>query len=452
MSPSAPVTGRNRVRPTVRALVLSGLAVVASLAIALAPAMPAWLAPLPLAGVLAAMAADFALSPLPRPVTVRATAPAETFVGTDLALRVALHHPRGLPKAVRCQIAPMDGLRPRDGEGDGEAGVWTVAARDGTAVWTMAAVRRGRHRPGPVHIRWNGRLGLLEMAAIRALDIDFATVPDVRPITSGAIELELRSALFGQKRTAQRGEGSEFHQLTDFATGMDPRAIDWKRSATARRLVARETRAENNHHVVLAIDQGRLMREEVGGLPKLDHGVHAALAVSWAALRHGDLVGAMAFDHRPRLWLPPRGGTGQFARLRAASADLAYGGREANHVLALTRLHQSLSRRSLVVVLSDFAEPLSAELIGEHLAALRRHHVVVFAVTADPWLRRLAAAPAASTQEMARAVAADTWLAERAAMLERMAATGVRVVEAAPGALTPRLLSAYLDIVAREVV
>ena len=451
----------NRVRPTRPALALAGLGAIAALAPALAPSvtLPLALAPLPLIALGAGMLVDLLLSPRPWNVSAKASVAPETFVGTRTVLRVAA---RGLASG-EAELASLDGVRMAgtpgappgaDARADASDGADALTAplRDGLASFDLACSRRARHRPGPIHLVWRGRLGLLEFAAIRPLDAPFAVVSDLRPVLSGAIELEMRSVLFGAKRTAFRGDGSQFHQLSDYVAGMDPRTIDWKRSAPARRLLAKEMRAERNHHVVIALAHGRLMREEVGGLSKLDHGLNTALALAWAALRHGDEVGFMGFDHRPRLWLPPRGGMATFARLRTRTADLTPGEREANHVLALTRLFRSLKRRSLLVVVSDFGEPLSAELIGEHLAALRRRHVVVFATLADPWLRALVEAEARSMEEVARAVAAETWLAERAGMLARMEAAGVRVIEAAPGALTPALLSAYLDIVLREAV
>ena len=68
-------------------------------------------------------------------------------------------------------------------------------------------------------------------------------VPDVRPVSSGTIDVQVRSELFGIKENLVRGEGSDFHQLREFTSGMDPRSIDWKRSARSRRLVTKEMRA-----------------------------------------------------------------------------------------------------------------------------------------------------------------------------------------------------------------
>merc|ERR1711965_1108868 len=75
-----------------------------------------------------------------------------------------------------------------------------------------------------------------------------------------------------------------------------------------------------------------------------------------------------------------------FAQLRSHTAALDYRLVETNHTLALSHLHQRLSRRSLVVVFSDFVDTTTAELLIENVQMLNRHHVVVFVSLRDPLL------------------------------------------------------------------
>src|SRR3546814_21164867 len=103
----------------------------------------------------------------------------------------------------------------------------------------MRARRRGTWRLDRLWLRWPSRLRLLEFTPSVALDLTVAVVPSLRPMLSGIIDVAVRSQLFGAKENIVKGEGSEFHQLREFTAGMDSRAIDWKRSARSRRMVAR---------------------------------------------------------------------------------------------------------------------------------------------------------------------------------------------------------------------
>ncbi len=377
--------------------------------------------------------------------------PREVFSGEAATLTLTLRRPDGGAARIGPalgRIRPAAGLRvatparfERDGPGaDPRAAVRVEAARRG--VWPLA----------PLWLSWSGPLGLIEQTPRLPLDAAVRVIPNIRPISSGQIDLTVRSALYGVKENALIGDGSEFHQLRDWAPGMDTRSIDWKRSAGRRALLAKETRAERNHQVLLALDNGYTQREEVAGLPKIDHQVNAALACAWAAVLGGDRIGLLAFDARPRLYLPPESGRAAFARLRAATAELAYRSVESNHTLAMAHLHRKLRRRSLIVVFSDFADAAAAELLVENLAALNRAHLILFVTLKHAAAERIATARPESLTDVARAVSAAQMLRERRLVLERLARMGVRVIEAAPGRITGRLIAAYLEIKAREAI
>ena len=88
------------------------------------------------------------------------------------------------------------------------------------------------------------------------------------------------------------------------------------------------------------------------------------------ALKTGDRVGLFAFDARVRLFAEPQGGVHAFGRLQRQTTALAYSAAETNFTLGLVELGQRLRRRSLVVVLTDFVDTVTAELMVENLARL----------------------------------------------------------------------------------
>jgi len=316
----------------------------------------------------------------------------------------------------------------------------------------ITARRRGHWTIERVWLNWRSPLGLFDQGRRMTVAVEIRVSPNIRRVRSGDIDVAVRSALYGARPNVLAGEGSEFHQLRDFTRGMDPRGIDWKHSARHRSLLAKETRAERNHSVLFALDNGYLMREEIAGIPRIDHHIAAMLSLAWAGILGGDRVGLFAFDARPRAFQPPEGGRGAFLRLRAAAAELGYLGVETNFTLAMAYLHERLRRRSLIVVFSDFVDSTTAELMLENVAMLNRQHVIVFAALRDPALRALADGTPNSLSDVARAVSATQVLNERRLVFERLARLGVIAVETDQAALTGRLLSTYLTIKAREMV
>lgn len=306
--------------------------------------------------------------------------------------------------------------------------------------------RRGTGAVERVWLRWQGPLGLAHRQVSRALDTEMRVWPDLSPTKGPALQLFLRDAQYGLVARRIRGEGTEFESLADYEPGMDRRRIDWKSSARHARLYAREYETERNNQIVFAFDCGQAMCEPIGGLPRIDRAVTAALTTSWVALKSQDRVALYGFAARPQVLTPFVTASRDFHRLQRAAAALDYHAEEPNFTLALATLSARLKRRSLVVVFSDFTDPTSAELMIENLARLVERHLVLFVVMADAELADIVAAPVANLQGAAMAVTATTLLRQRTLVLQRLRHLGVRVVEAPHEAIGNRLLDAYLAI------
>jgi uncharacterized protein (DUF58 family) len=400
-------------------------------------------------GILAfAAIADLMVTRTGRSVEVAFDPPEKAFVGADIPLNIKLvsmkaNLPSGLDMRFEhdTELAMGDFFWP-DLKGMAEVDI----------PITLTATKRGAFTFKQVWLYWPSRLGLFEIVSRKPMNYDVNGVPNIQPVLSGEITTQVQAELYGIKSTQMRGEGSEFHQLREFTTGMDPRMIDWKRSARHGGLLARETHAEQNHQIIMCIDNGYLMREEIEGLPKIDRAINAALATTWAAGLGGDQVGFFAFDSRPRQFIPPTPGRTAFNRFRFEAANLQYSSVETNHTLALAHLNGLLNRRSMIVVFSDFVDSTTAELLVENMAVLNRHHLLIFVAMRDPALDRITHPEDPSLSQVAEAVSASQIVRERQLVLDELQRLGIVCLDIAPDKLTPELVSTYLDIKAREMI
>lgn len=384
--------------------------------------------------------ADLALSTPARRLSLTADLPPHGFAGHEVGLALALSGP--WPQRVALRLTHDAGIAaPRD-----------VVETSAQLRLPLTLLQRGAQKVSALEAMFPSRLGLFEIIGRWPLDLTITGLPDVHPILSGAIQTQLLPLLEGSHAMTLRGEGSDFHQLRDFVPGMDRRGIDWKRSARMRKLVSRETRAERNHQVVICLDTGHLMGERLGGLARLDHAIHAGLALAWAGVLAGDVMGFFSFGPRPGAWLPPQPGQKSFARIRAHAATLTQDDAETNHTLGLTTLNGQLKRRSLVVVFSDFTDTVTAELLVENLAVMRRQHVILYVTLRDPALDALSTPEAPGLTPVAAAIAARRMTDERQRLMDRLQRLGVLCLDTTPGDLTPALISRYMDIKARELI
>jgi len=434
--------------PTRRTILVAAAIGPAALVIGLfAPAY--WTAGLALLALLLALCAvDAVAGPATRSATVTCEGPRSAGVGESFGVtaraRFARPPPAGIQFAlgVSGPVAAPFGLRAE-----------AQAAQGGpAAAIVLRAERRGTARLMCVWIRWTGPLGLIWKQRQLALDQAILITPDIRSVSDKSVLLLNQEAMFGVKAQLQVGEGAEFEALADFRPGMDKRAIDWKTSARHTMLVAKEYRTERNNNIVMALDAGRAMCEPLNDVPRIDRAVSAALLTAFVALKDGDRVGFFAFDSRPRAASQPISGQRAFALLQRVAAGIDYSASETNYTLGIATLASELSRRSLIILFTEFADTISAELMMAAVGTLLKRHLVLFVVLRDEELEGIAGAEPSQPDDIGRAVTAAALLRERRLVITRLRHLGVHVVEAPAAEAGPAVVAAYLDIKRRSLI
>ena len=435
--------------PTPRALVL--LALLAPVAVVVAATAPGAWAVAPAAGlalILVVVLDGILAGPL---TSLDIKAPEDCEVGQEAQVAISARIQRSSSSALPEAALGFDA---RLGEnGAAQFRLRPTGAEHGFAgAGRFSPVRRGTGELHDIWLRWRGPLGLADRQVHRQLDRPVRVWPDLSPVRSPVLQNFFRDAQFGLVARRIRGEGTQFEALSEYQPGMDRRRIDWKASARHTKLFARENETERDNQIVFAFDCGQSMCEPIGGLPRIDRAVSAALVASYVALKGGDKVALFGFADQPQLMTPFVTDTRAFFRLQTAAAELDYTPREPNFTLALSTLTARLRRRSLIVLFSDFTDPTSAELMVESVERLVRHHVVIFVTMVDEELEGLAQAEPENLGDIAVAVSAGALSRQRTLVLSRLRRLGVDVIEARHDQIGYRLIDAYLSAKRSEAI
>lgn len=391
---------------------------------------------------------DAVLGPAVRQAELGCGTPFAVSVGETFPVALWVNFTRAAPRrawfalGTDGPVAAPEGLR--------AAGA--MRANEGAGSIELTAERRGTATIDMVWLRWRGPLGLVWKQRARALDQQVLVVPDIRPVRDKGIQMANREALYGQKAQLQVGEGAEFEALASYRQGMDRRSIDWKQSARHAALIAKEYRTERNNNIVMALDAGRVMSEPFAGQPRIDRAVSAALLASYVALKDGDRVGFFAFDSKPRAAAKPIGGARAFPTLQRIAAGIDYSASETNYTLGISTLAAGLNRRSLIIVFTEFADTISAELMLAAVGTLLERHLVLFVVLRDEELEAFTATEPQAPEDVSRAVTAAGLLQERQLVLTRLRHLGVHVLEASAAEAGPALVSTYLGFKRRGML
>lgn len=400
-------------------------------------------------GVLLITGLDGLLSLPRRRLTVDVQAPDMLYIGEDDPLVVRLRA-RGWRWRARVELlADLD----RDLVPVPVRAVEIPAGSTARVELPLSPRRRGTVEVQRVSLRWVGPFGLLQRRVVKPAGAKVSVTPNVRAVRAAALRFFTnKEFLAGLKIEHYVGDGSEFESIREYMPGLDHRAMNWKASARHRKLLCQEFRAERNHQVVIAVDTGQLMSEPMGRIPKVDHAINAGLLLSYFCLRTGDRVGLYGFDERVRCFAEPRGGMASFPRLQKLSAELEYRHAETNFTLGVAELSTRLRRRSLVVLLTDFVDTITAELMLENVLRLSRRHLVVFVTLRDPSLAELAGGEPRTARDVHRSVVAGDFIREREVVLQRLRHLGVQCIDAPPSQVSIGLLNRYLDIKRRELI
>ncbi|WP_088183433.1 DUF58 domain-containing protein [Sphingobium sp. Z007] len=398
--------------------------------------------------VLLATLADALLGSRPAQAALRLDLPRTASVGAPVAATVHVTITGAPPARAQLLLETGPLLEPDD-----EDGLWIdLQAGKASAAIPLRTVRRGTARIGQGWLRWKGPLGLVWKQRIVPLDATMAILPDIRPVRDRGAQIFQRHALQGLMAQVDRGDGADFDALVEFRSGMDRRAIDWKQSARHSKLHAKEFRSERNNQIVFAIDAGRQMSEPVAGLSRLDRVVSATLLTAWIALKLGDRVALHAFDSRPRIASGLVSGAAAFGDLQRLAAQIDYSGEETNYTHALTTLATRLTRRSMIVLFTEFTDLTSAEFLVRAAGRLVETHLLLIVVLRDEELESILDRRPRSADDVTRAVTAAALLRDRLTVLTRLRHLGAHVIEAEHDRVADRLVQGYVDLKRRNLL
>jgi uncharacterized protein (DUF58 family) len=251
--------------------------------------------------------------------------------------------------------------------------------------------------------------------------------------------------LDGQHRALLRGQGSEFDSLREYVIGDDVRSIDWRATARRRDVVVRTWRPERDRRILIVLDTGRTSAGRVGGIPRLDTAMDAALLLTALAVRAGDRIDFLAVDRRLRARVVGASRSAVLPAITEAMAAIEPELVETDAAALASAALTTARQRSLIVLLTDLNPAAVEEGLLPRLPLLAARNQVLVAAVADPALAAMAAGRDDAGQVYAAAAAEQARAARQrtSALLQRH---GALVVDAPPDRLPPVLADAYLEL------
>ena len=200
----------------------------------------------------------------------------------------------------------------------------------------------------------------------------------------GSLELLARAVvegfMSGLHRSPFTGFSTEFTEYRQYNPGDDLRYLDWRLLGRTDRYFIKKYRADTNTQCHLLIDTSASMNyAHASTVTKLQYAKFLAASLAYLLNRQQDAVGMVAFDQKIHTHVPARNRTGHLRTIFGSLSLLEPGG-ETRLAESLHQLAEVLTRRGIVVVISDFYDqPDRLQEAFQHLR-FKGHDLVAFHV------------------------------------------------------------------------
>jgi uncharacterized protein (DUF58 family) len=320
----------------------------------------------------------------------------------------------------------------------------------------LRPTRRGRFTLHTITVRATGPWGLAARQRTRELPHVLTVYPPFHSRAETELRLnQARQLQLGVRPVRARGESMEFDSLREYTVDDELRRIDWAATARSTNAVVRTYRAERNQTVLVLVDCARTMAALVGAttagvdattsIPRLEHAMDAAQAVTRLATGLGDRVGMVAFADRVLATVPPRTQRDQLRRLTASLATIDARLVEADYRAAFAHALHNFPRRALLIVLTELANEAATATLVPALPLLRRRHLVMVGAVRDPVVETWSRQRPTTAEETYRRAAALRTLDQRTTVARALRQQGATVVDSVPGRLATAVSDFYLE-------
>jgi uncharacterized protein (DUF58 family) len=184
----------------------------------------------------------------------------------------------------------------------------------------------------------------------------------------------------GKYLSAFKGRGMEFAQVREYVPGDDIRAIDWNVTARYGRPFIREYQEERELTVIIACDLSGSQFFGSGSRLKREIAAELSAVLAFSALKNNDKVGLYLFTEGKEHFMPPAKGHRHALAIIRDLLAFKPKGKGTDIAASLHTLNRFLTRRAIVLLVSDFAD----EGFAKVLRRTAKKHDLIPVVLEDP--------------------------------------------------------------------
>ena len=206
---------------------------------------------------------------------------------------------------------------------------------------------------------------------------------DIRSFLSRIVQLEIRirkainTQMHGNFSSVFKGSGLEFSDLRQYHYGDDVRHIDWNTTAKGHGTFVKLFKEEKEQTVFFLIDVSASLLVGPESQSKLDTLKEVAGVLAFSAMQEAGHIGFCAFSDKNEKFMAPGSGKKHGYRVISEFFKLHPENTNTDLKAGLRFTLQTLNRKSLVFVLSDFLDEGYDDLLK---AIAKKHDLIVIQI------------------------------------------------------------------------
>lgn len=320
-------------------------------------------------------------------------------------------------------------------------------------TYSLRPVKRGSYLFGKLNIYVRTPLCLAERRYIFCDQVAIAAYPSFIQLKKYDL-MAFSHHLFeyGLKKIRRIGHTMEFEQIKEYVQGDDLRTINWKATSKKAALMVNQYQEEKSQPVYMVIDKGRSMQMPFREMSLLDYAINSALALSNIVIKKQDKAGMFTFSKKVENRIMAGRKAGQMQKLMEALYRIETNFEESDFYRLYAEIKQSVTRRSLMMMFTNFETMDALQRRLPYLKAIAREHLLIVIFFENTELHALLDRKSRNVQDIYDTVIAEKFTFEKRLIVRELARHGIQSILTQTENLTINSINKYLELKARGMI
>jgi len=312
---------------------------------------------------------------------------------------------------------------------------------------------RGIYEFGNMNVFVSNRFpGLIELRKALTGPETSHVYPSIIQMRKYELQLSSRTAhLQGIKKTRLIGENDEFEHIRAYVQGDNIKSINWKATSRNQELMVNQYQESRSQMIYSIIDKGRAMKMPFFDLTLLDHSINTALIISNIILKKFDKAGLLSFSNRIGSVVKAASNSGQLERitkeLYAQKTDFL----ESNFELLYLTIRKNISRRSILLMFTNFEHPIDLERNLVYLRAISKLHLLIVIIFENNELELSSNLVAKNKSDIYFKTFAQKTIADKERIKMTLEVNGIQCILTKPEDLPVNTINKYLELKSKKM-